>query len=350
MTTRSGVTPQPARKVCGDESRLCCGRCKSRIEVQNRWGDTNIRGLGAWLESLSVIQGITVSSLMNLAEKKDVNPRSEVESLYRLELPASRWQMAAVDIKMGVCAWQSWVMLGWHDIRQRYRRSTLGPFWITITMGITIGSIGLIFGVLLGQDMHEFLPYVAAGNIVWALLSTLITDGCTTFVTSEQIIKQIKLPYSIHIFRMTWRSLIIFAHNIWVFVAAAVLFEVWPNKFTWLVIPGFILVVINGVWIALFLAIVCTRFRDIPLIVTSALQLLYLATPIIWRPSSLGSRHSYIYEYNPLYHLLELVRAPLLGQSPALVDWTAAIGLAVLGAALAFVLFARFRWRIPYWI
>ena len=272
------------------------------------------------------------------------------DTAFRLELPASPWRQASSDIASGALSWHSWGMLGWHDIRQRYRRSTIGPFWITITMGVTVGSIGLIFGTLFGQDMHQFLPFVAAGTIVWALLSTLIIDGCTTFVSSEPIIRQIKLPYSIYIFRMVWRNLIIFAHNIWIFVATAVLFAVWPNEMTWLVFPGLLLALINGVWIALTLAVFSARFRDIPLIVTSALQLLYLATPIIWLPNSLRGQHTYLYEYNPLYHLLELVRAPLLGHSPTLTNWTVGVVLALLGWTFSFVVFARYRWRIPYWI
>jgi homopolymeric O-antigen transport system permease protein len=284
------------------------------------------------------------------AANSDLSIPSPAKSAYRLELPASPWRLAAVDIANGVSAWQSWGMMGWHDIRQRYRRSTLGPFWITITMGVTIGSIGMIFGMLLGQNMHVFLPYLAAGNIIWALFSMLLTEGCMIFISSEQIIRQIKLPYSIHIFRLVWRNMIIFGHNIWVFVAAAALFAVWPTSSTWLVIPGLILVVINATWITLLLGVISARFRDIPLIITSALQLLYLTTPIIWLPGSLHGRHTYVYEYNPLYHLLELVRAPLLGHAPTLVNWSACVVLALVGWMFAFVVFARYRWRIPYWI
>jgi len=241
-------------------------------------------------------------------------------------------------------------MLGWHDIRQRYRRSALGPFWITITMGVTIGSIGLVFGILFGQDLHNFLPFVAAGTIVWGLLSTLITEGCTIFISSESLIRQIKLPYSMHIFRLAWRTIIIFAHNIWVFVVTAVLFRTWPTVMTVLAIPGLLLIILNAVWMALLLAVFCARFRDIPLIVTSALQLLYIITPIIWLPGSMRGTHSYLYEFNPFYHLLELVRAPLLGHGPTTANWGVGLTLALAGWLITFAVFARYRWRIPYWI
>jgi homopolymeric O-antigen transport system permease protein len=275
---------------------------------------------------------------------------SAPSGIVRFELPANPWRQAAADLINGARAWQCWGMLGWHDIRQRYRRSALGPFWITITMGITIGSIGVVFGALLGQNMHEFLPYVAAGNIVWALLSTMISEGCMAFINSEAVIKQVKLPHTLHIFRLVWRSLIIFGHNIWVFVATAILFALWPTNYIWWAILGMTLVMLNGIWMVLFLAIVSARFRDIPLVAGSALQLLYLTTPIIWHPDSLRGRHSFVFEYNPLYHLLELVRAPLLGHAPTLANWTVGIAFALLGWGVAFSIFARYRWRIAYWV
>lgn len=268
----------------------------------------------------------------------------------RLELPFDPRAAAARDLLEGLRAWESWGMLGWHDIRQRYRRSTLGPFWITITMGATIGPIGLIFGVLLGQNVTKFMPFVASGMIIWALLSTLLTDGCLVFTSSEQIIRQIKLPYSLHVFRMVWRTLIVFAHNIWVYVATIVIFAAWPGFNVLWAIPGLFLIVINGVWVSLLLALACARFRDIPLIVVSVLNLLYLATPIVWMPESLRGHHTFIYELNPLYHLLELVRAPLLGLAPDPINWEVGVGMAAVGWAVTFVIFARYRWRIPYWV
>ena len=38
-----------------------------------------------------------------------------------------------------------WWLLAAGDIRQRYQRSMLGQFWLTISMGVTVGAIGLIY-------------------------------------------------------------------------------------------------------------------------------------------------------------------------------------------------------------
>ena len=54
---------------------------------------------------------------------------------------------------------------------------------------------------------------------------------------------------------------------------------------------------------------------------------------------------------NPFFHLLNIVRQPLLGELPALqlMDLCLLI-LTFLGLLLAGLCFVRFRSRIPYWV
>ncbi len=63
----------------------------------------------------------------------------------------------------------------------------------------------------------------------------------------------------------------------------------------------------------------------------------------------LGNRR-FIADYNPLYHFINLIRAPLLGETPALLSWMVASLMLIFGGALSLLLFARFRSRIAYWI
>jgi lipopolysaccharide transport system permease protein len=267
----------------------------------------------------------------------------------RWEWPAVAWRRALADITNGTRAWEVWGYLGWHDIRQRYRRSALGPFWITITMGVTVGSLALIFGRLWGQELGQFLPYFAIGNILWALLAGTLTDGCLAFIAAEGVIKHVRLPLSISLLRIAWRNVIIFAHNIWIFVLVLLIFRTWPGGVVILALPGLLIYMVNALWMALLLAIVSTRFRDIPPVVASVLQLMFLATPVIWQAKSLSSA-PWLYLLNPMYHLLEVVRAPLLGAAPHRLDWAMSLGLAAIGWALALGFFIRFRSRIAFWL
>ena len=170
-----------------------------------------------------------------------------------------------------------------------------------------------------------------------------------SFVAGEGIIKQVSLPLSIHVYRMVWRNLIIFFHNIVIFGVVAIFFAIWPGWVALLAIPGLAIISFNGVWAGLLLGLVSTRFRDVPQIVTSIVQLAFFLTPILWKPELLPNR-VIVVDFNPFYHLVELVRAPLLGQFPEISSWLAALAITLLGWIVTFGMYARYRWRIPYWL
>ena len=263
-------------------------------------------------------------------------------------LPPSQTAFALQDVVEGACAFRLWGMLGWQDIRQRYRRSTLGPFWLTISMGALVGGLGVLYAGLFRMDVADYLPFVAAGLIIWGLLSGLITEGCAAFIGAEGIIKQVNLPLSVHVYRVVWRNLIVFAHNVAIYVAAAVIFSIQPGWTGLLVLPGLALLCLNGVWMGLLLGLVSARFRDVPQIVASVVQVAFFLTPIIWKPELLPDR-AFVLDLNPFFHLVELVRAPSLGQAPGLVSWLAAAGITLGGWLVTLLMYRRYRWRIAYW-
>ena len=176
-----------------------------------------------------------------------------------------------------------WFTVGLFDIRKRYRRSVLGPFWITISLGAFILGLGFIYSPLVGGGTASFLPFVAFGFIAWQFISQLVLDGCNVFIANGPIIQQLQAPLSIYIYQTIWRHLIILAHNFLIYVLIALLYGLWPSWQTLLVIPGIILVGINGISIGVLLGTLCARFRDIPPIVQTITQMMFLLTPILWR-------------------------------------------------------------------
>ena len=264
-------------------------------------------------------------------------------------LPPSQTVLALRDVAEGARAFRLWGMLGWQDVRQRYRRSTLGPFWLTISMGALVGGLGLLYAGLFKLDVADYLPFVAAGLILWGLISGMTTDGCTAFIDAEGIIKQVNLPLSVHVYRVVWRNVIVFAHNVVIYAAAAVLFSIQPGWTGLLALPGLALLCVNGVWVGLLFGLISARFRDVPQIAASIVQVAFFLTPIIWKPELLPDR-AFILHLNPFFHLLELVRAPLLGQAPGLVSWLAVAGITLGGWLVTLVMYRRYRWRIAYWV
>lgn len=243
------------------------------------------------------------------------------------------------------------LMLGWQDIRQRYRRSKLGPFWLTISMGVMIGMIGIVFGQVLNTPMSEYLPFLATGLILWTCFSTAVMEGSSAFIDAQGMIRQLDLPLSLYPIRVLWRNVVICGHNI---IILPLVFLVVGRGITWDIfwlIPGFIVFCWNMLWVSILLGTFCTRFRDMPQIVNSLLQVFFYVTPIIWMPNVLNPRSAnLLVDPNPVYHLVQLVRAPILGSSPTLMNWSVAIAMGAVGSLLALWFFGKYKKRIAYWL
>lgn len=242
-------------------------------------------------------------------------------------------------------------MMGWQDVRHRYKRSSLGAFWLTISTGIMIATMGVIFGKIFNTPMRNFLPFLAMGMILWGLISSVVLEGAQEFIKAAPIIRQLDIPLFVHIARILWRNIIIFGHNIIIFPIVILIVGQSAYWMMFLSIPGFLLLTINLAWVALLLGIFCTRFRDFLPIINSVLQILFYLTPIMWMPDRLPKRAGlYLVDANPLYHIIAVVRSPLLGQMPTTLNWMVSLISALMGWAVVVCIFARYRRRIAYWL
>ena len=240
-------------------------------------------------------------------------------------------------------------MLGWHEIRQRYRRSTIGPFWITLSMGLTIGGLAYLYAGLFGQDVREYLPYVAVGIIVFNFLSSLVTDGSSIFINSSRVILQMRAPLSLYVYQVIWKNTLIFAHNIVIYVLILMFVRIPIGWNIVLSLFGMLLIVSNAFWVGMILGGLSARFRDVPPIISSVMQVAFFLTPVFWTPGSLPSRELFVH-LNPFYYLIDIVRMPLLGQTPPWSMWLVLVGMNLASAFTAIIFFARYRARIAYWV
>src|SRR5262249_49146207 len=144
-------------------------------------------------------------------------------------LPKSNLEKAWRDITQGVTGVHMWLMLAWQEVRQRYRRSLLGPFWLTISMGALLGAMGPLYGRLFGHSMASYFPYLAIGFVVWALIAGMINEGCNAFIASEGLIKQTRMPLSVHVMRVVCRNLIVSVHHLAIVVVVLAIFP--PKTF-----------------------------------------------------------------------------------------------------------------------
>jgi ABC-2 type transport system permease protein len=258
------------------------------------------------------------------------------------------------DLTDGFAKRELWLHLGWQDIKQRYRRSVLGPFWITIATGTMAVALGGLYSTLFHLPLAEHLPYVTLGLIIWNLINASILEGADVFVANEGLIKQLPTPLSVHVYRLVWRQIILFGHNIIIFVVIAIIY---PQPWTWTdlsFIPALALIAANCVWVALCFGILATRYRDISPLLFSLVQLLFYVTPIIWNDATLRDQGAgtwaKIIQFNPLLHYVDIVRAPLLGADQEWVHWAVVIALTIVGWAVTAFAMRQYRSRVPYWV
>lgn len=235
------------------------------------------------------------------------------------------------------------------DIKLRYRGSLLGPFWITLSTMIMIATMGVIYPHLFHTDMRTYLPFLSVGIVVWQFLQTIINESCQTFVGSQNIILQSPLPFSIHPYRMVARNFIVLGHNFVIVPIILVIFRASAGIGVLQIFPALFLIAINGVWLGIFFGMASARFRDISPIVASVVQVLFFITPVFWSPEVLG-KWARLFELNPFFAAIDVIRAPLLGQAPAASSWPVLIVITLVGSGITFAFFARFRSRIAYWI
>ena len=261
-----------------------------------------------------------------------------------------QYRIAAADIASGLSAWDMWGRLGWRENKRRYRRTVIGPFWSTLSLAVFVIVLGVVWSRLWQQDPKDYMPYLTSGMVVWLLLSVTISESCIAFINLETLIKQVRVSYTLLACAVVWRNVIVFFHNILIFLLVAIYASVAVNAATLLVGPGLLLFCANAVWVVLLLGIACVRYRDIQQLVTTLLQVSMFVTPVFWQPAQLGGDLQFVVQFNPLYHFIEIVRAPLLCRIATAETWFVVAGMAVAGWAVVFFLFSRFRRRIPYWL
>jgi ABC-type polysaccharide/polyol phosphate export permease len=257
------------------------------------------------------------------------------------------------DLVGGLRKYHLWGRLGWLEIKRRYRRTMIGPFWTCISLLLFVIVIGSVGSGLLSKQTAEYLPFLVAGMIVWVTLQSMLLESVNVFIAGGGLIRQMNFEYSILVYALVWRNFIVFAHNLLVYLLILLIFA--PDKLGFanlLAIPGLIVLAVNCTWLSLLLGMVSLRFRDLQQLVMSVVQVSMFVTPLFWPPEGLeGLRRVFFVTLNPLYHLLTIVRDPLLGgKLPPVNSYIAAALITIAGGALTYAMFAKYRKRIPYWL
>lgn len=239
--------------------------------------------------------------------------------------------------------------LAWHDIVSRYRGSLLGPFWITLSMGLMVLGISVLYSNLFSIPLNEFMPFVALGIVFFGLISQTVLEGCQTFVQASGMLSQTALPILTFVWRTVFRNLITLAHHLVIVAAVLIWYGAWRKADVPLAVFGVVLVALNISWLSLLVGIFSARFRDIPQVVASVMQFAMFMTPVFWQPTERLIGHAVLHA-NPFYHMLQVVRGPLLGDPDVTLSFIVMTVMAVVGWAVSFTIFTFTRRRIVHYL
>jgi lipopolysaccharide transport system permease protein len=254
-----------------------------------------------------------------------------------------------IEIYNALSAHEQWLYMAVQDIKLRYRRSMIGPWWVTISTGVMVMMLGFLWSHIFGSNLENYLPFFAVGFVLWGWMSGQLLDAAGGLFQFGGVIKQMRLPFPIFTLRLNVRQLIILAHNTIIIAAVLLLIGHGLSWINLIAIPSLILIQLNLTLLSIVVTIFCTRYQDMTQVVNVGTQIIFFFTPILWQVETLKNR-TYLAEMNPIYHWIEIIRAPLLGHLPSLSNYLWSLASLVVLSVLATYYLGRYRSRIAYWL
>jgi lipopolysaccharide transport system permease protein len=295
-----------------------------------------------------------VPAQRDLVDRSAVDRPSDTHSLVLHPASGAARQRAALhDLIDGARLWRLALTLGWLDIKLRYRGSILGPFWLTLSTAVMVAALGVVWGTLFHMQLANYLPFLGLSLVLWnSGLNGLATDACGTFIQADTTIRSVRMPFSVQIIRTLTRNVIALGHNIVVPIATFAIYDAWPGTAAFWALPGMLLWLIDGFAICMLLGAISARFRDIPPIIGSIMQIAFYITPVIWKPEQVSGRQAWMHymQFNPFDSLLEVVRRPLLGHVITGTDWAFALAYSAALCLVGWLAFVRARSRLAFWV
>jgi len=235
----------------------------------------------------------------------------------------------------------------------KYRKTFLGPLWILVGPTVFISSLGFLYSRVGNVEAPTLIPHLAVGFITWTLINGFVSSSTNVFQRSRAQIMQGAMNLASIVVTEVFSTTLQFLHQVIIIVVVFVVMGKSFSLYSLISFVGLLLLIGNGFWLTYFFGIIGARYRDLTEIISPIMRIAFLATPIIWIPDTGGGRSSVMsafLTFNPFYHFLEIVRAPLLGNPIAPLSWIVVLSITGVGFSLAQIFQKRFAHRIPLWV
>jgi homopolymeric O-antigen transport system permease protein len=255
------------------------------------------------------------------------------------------------ELRASIALKTVWYNLAINDLRSRYRRTRLGPWWLVIGLGITMSSMSLLWSTIFGLPWREFVPFMLTGLVTWNWIAGSITGACNIYSGEYSgLLKTMPLPPLVHAMRFVMVNFLVHLHNMVIPIAALVITGTVPSAsiIFWLPVST-MLVMLNAVSVGVYFGIVGARVRDFSQLVAAVMAPMMLLTPVMWKAEMLKG-HQYLVNLNPFSYFITMVRAPLLGESVPIADLVVVLLLTLINVGLALFCYRRYRKVMIYWL
>ena len=245
-----------------------------------------------------------------------------------------------------------WIYAMWLDLLSKYRRSRLGLLWAVIPSVLYAYGIGGFYARLAKTGALDMIAHLGIGYVVYRFITVSLSECTATFGAHAAFIQDGRTRLTDYVLRVMARAFFYFLMAVPVLVVALSMAPSFRAAGLAALIPALCVVIFNVAWMGIVVGILGARTPDIQELIGSVLMVSFLFTPIIWRADQAPSDtlQGFVARLNPLFHLVEVVRAPILGEpiGPATLLYLALMTL--LGWLLASILYRRYAKFVPIWI
>lgn len=246
--------------------------------------------------------------------------------------------------------WRAWVGLGWSDVIQNYRRTMLGPFWITMNLVIFTTAMTLVYGALFGVAARDYAGYVVCGMMAWLWTSSLLSEVGNTFIANASYIKSMPVDKSIFVWATVFKLLVTLAHNMIILPILIPFGIIHLTVYSLFVIPAIIVLFLLSIPVTAITSILFARYRDLPRLIGSSIVIIMMITPVFWKPNMVSGWRSAIVYLNPIHYIIEFLRRPLLGEPIGTLELTVVLGMTAAFWILAGFIYRRYQTYAVFWI
>ena len=225
------------------------------------------------------------------------------------------------------------------DFVTQYKQTILGPLWFVINPLISTIMYIFVFGNLakLSTDGVPQILFYYAGTMLWTFFSGCFTDATNIFVTNKDLFGKVYFPRLTvpisNVFGNLTRITVQFIFLLVFFIYYLVTTDVLKPSFAVLAFPLLLIwIAALGTGMGMIISALTTKYRDLRILVTFALNLAMYATPIVYPISQIPKKFSWVLYANPLSVPVELFRVWFYGAG------TVTLGVACISIAETFLL------------